>query len=54
MQNPNQNAAVFLTGTKFGLLFDFRSMKDHSIRGNGIGLVNTQDGAQLEIDKEAT
>ena len=44
---PNMNLTKYLTGNKFGLWIDLRSMADTTLHGNGQRLVNTQDGVQL-------
>ena len=51
---PNMTLAKYLTGNKFGLWIDLRSMADTTLHGNGQRLVNTQDGAQLEIERTAS
>ena len=43
----------FYTGNKFGLLIDLRSMASHEMHGSGARLVNTTDGVQLEIERDA-
>ena len=40
------------TGDYLGQLVDMRSMKDHSLHGNEIVLVDTQDGVQLESERK--
>jgi len=40
---------LFLTGDRFGLLVDLRSM-----HGSGVRLVNSTDGVQLEIESKAS
>ena len=47
---PNMTLAKYLTGNKFGLWIDLRSMADTTMHGNGQRMVNTQDRVQLEID----
>ena len=51
---PNMNLTKYLTGNKFGLFIDLRSMADTTLHGNGQRLVNTQDGVQLEIERTAS
>ena len=51
---PNMTLAKYLTGNKFGLWIDLRSMADTTMHGNGQRMVNTQDGVQLEIDRKAS
>ena len=51
---PNITLAKYLTGNKFGLWIDLRSMADTTLHGNGQRLVNTQDGAQLKIERTAS
>ena len=41
---PNMNLTKYLTGNKFGLWIDLRSMANTTLHGNGQRLVNTQDG----------
>ena len=43
----------YLTGDKFGLLIDLRSMPDLTMHGNGTRLVNSSDGVQLAIERTA-
>ena len=43
----------FYTKDKFGLLIDLRSMASQEMHGSGTGLVNTTDGVQLEIERDA-
>ena len=51
---PNMTLAKYLTGNKFGLWIDLRSMADTTMHGNGQRMINTQDGVQLEIDLNAS
>ena len=50
----NMNLPKYITDSKFGLLIDLRSMADTSLHGNGVRLVNTQEGVQLEIERETS
>ena len=50
----NMTLAKYLTSNKFGLWIDLRSMADTTMHGNGQRLVNTQDGVQLEIVRNAS
>ena len=43
----------FYTENKFGLLIDLRSMASQEMYGSGTSLVNTTDGVQLEIERDA-
>ena len=43
----------FYTENKFGLLIDLRSMASQEMHGSGTRLVNTTDGVQLEIERDA-
>ena len=43
----------FYTDNKFGLLIDLRSMTNQEMHGSGTRLVNTTDGLQLEIERDA-
>jgi len=45
---------LFLTGDRFGLLVDLRSMADRSMHGSSVRLVNSTDGVQLEIERKAS
>ena len=47
------NVTKFYTENKFGVLIDLRSMADHSMHGSGTRLVNTKDGVQLELERNA-
>ena len=51
---PNMTLTKYLTGNKFGLWIDLRSMADTTLHGNGQRLVNTRDGVQLEIERTAS
>ena len=51
---PNMTLTKYLTANKFGLWIDLRSMADTTMHSNGQRLVNTQDGVQLEIDRNAS
>ena len=51
---PNMNLTKYLTGNKFGLFIDLRSMADTTLHGNGQRLVNTQDGIQLTLERNTT
>ena len=43
----------FYTDNKFGLLIDLRSMASQEMHGSDTRLVNTTDGVQLEIERDA-
>ena len=43
----------FYTDNKFGLLIDLLSMASQIMRGSGTRLVNSTDGVQLEIERDA-
>ena len=43
----------FYTKNNFGLLIDLRSMASQEMHGSGTRLVNTTDGVQLEIERDA-
>ena len=43
----------FYTKNKFGLLIDLRSMSSQEMHGSGTRLVNSADGVQLEIERDA-
>ena len=48
----NMNLTKYLTD-KYALWIDLRSMDDTTMHGTGQRLVNTQDGVQLEIERDA-
>ena len=48
------NTTKFYTEDKFGLMINLRSMADHSMHGSGTRLVNTKDGVQLELERNAS
>ena len=43
----------FYTKDKFGLLIDLRSIASQEMHGSGTRFVNTTDGVQLEIERDA-
>ena len=47
------NLQKFYTDDKFGLMIDLRSMDSQEMHGSGTRLVNTTDGVQLEIERDA-
>ena len=53
-KTQHMNATKFYTENKFGLMIDLRSMADHSMHGSGTRLVNTKDGVQLELERNAS
>ena len=53
-RTPNMNLTKYLTGNKFGLFIDLRSMADTTMHGNGQHLVNMQDGIQLTLERNTT
>ena len=42
---------LFLAGDRFGLLIDFRSVKDRTMHGSGVRLVNSTDGIKLVFER---
>ena len=48
------NVEMFYTDNKFYLPIDLRSMTDHAMHGSGTRLVNTKDGVQLELVRNAS
>ena len=50
----NMNMEKFYSDNKFCLLIDFCSMEDHAMHGSGTRLVNTKDGVQLELERNAS
>ena len=53
-KTQHMNATKFYTENKFRLMIDLRSMADHSMHGSGTRLVNTKDGVQLELERNAS
>ena len=53
-KSQHMNATKFYTENKCGLMIDLRSMADHSMHGSGTRLVNTKDGVQLELERNAS
>ena len=47
------NLQKFYTGDKFGLLIDLRSMASQEMHGSDTRLVNSTEGVQLEIERDA-
>ena len=45
---------LFLAEDRFGLLIDFRCMADRTMHGSGVRLVNSTDGVQLELVRNAS
>ena len=52
-QPQDMTLKKFYTDDKFGLLIDLRSMVSQKMHGSGVRLVNTTDGIQLEIERDA-
>ena len=53
-KTQHMNATKFYADNKFGVMIDLRSMADHSMHGSGTRLVNTKDGVQLELERNAS
>ena len=53
-KTQHMNTTKFYTENKFGLMIDLHSMADHSMHGSGTRLVNTKDGVQLELERNAS
>ena len=53
-KTQHMNPTKFYADNKFGVMIDLRSMADHSMHGSGTRLVNTKDGVQLEIERNAS
>jgi len=53
-KTEHMNMKLFLTGDRFGLLVDLRSMPDRSIHGSGKRVVGSTDGVQLLIERKAS
>ena len=45
---------LFLAEDRFGLLVDLRCMADRTMHGSGVRLVNSTDGVQLELERNAS
>ena len=43
----------FYANNKFGLLIDLRSMKNQKMHGSGTRIVDSTEGIQLEIERDA-
>ena len=43
----------FYANNKFGLLIDLRSIESQKMHGSGTRIVNSTDGIQLEIERDA-
>ena len=53
-KTQHMNVTKFYADNKFGVMIDLRSMADHSMHGSGTRLVNTKDGVQLELERNAS
>ena len=53
-KTQHMNATKSYTENKFGVMIDLRSMSDHSMHGSGTRLVNTKNGVQLELERNAS
>jgi len=53
-KTEHMNLKLFLSGNRFGLLIDLRSMPDQNIHGSGTRLVNSTDGVHLVLEGKAT
>ena len=49
----HMNLQKFYTGDKFGLLIDLRSLESQKMHGSDTRIVNSTDGVQLEIERDA-
>ena len=52
-ETEHTNLRKFYNENMYGLLIDLRSTADHAMHGSGTRLVNTTDGVQLEIERDA-
>jgi len=52
-KTENMNLTKFYTGNMFGLLIDLRSVRNQEMHGSGTRIMNSTEGVQLEIDREA-
>ena len=48
------NLTRFYTDDKFGLMIDLRPMADQALHGSGTRNVNTHDGVQLALERNAS
>ena len=53
-ENSSLNATDFYAGDRFALFIDLRSMKENNLHGSGLRLVNTKEGVQLTIKRNAS
>ena len=47
-------ATDFYAGGRFAFLIDLMGMRDNDLNGSGLRLVNTEEGVQLTINREAS
>jgi len=52
-KTENMTSKKFYTENKFGLLIDMRSFASQAFHGSGTRIVNSTDGVQLEIERNA-
>ena len=52
-KTENMTSKKFYTENKFGLLIDMRSFASQALHGSGTRIVNSTDGVQLEIERNA-
>ena len=52
-KTEHMNLKMFLSGDRFGLLIDLRSMADRNMHGSGMRLVDTSSGIQLVLERKA-
>ena len=53
-KTQHMNATKFYTRNKFGVMIDLRSKADHSMHGSGTRLVDSNEGVQLRLDRDAS
>ncbi len=53
-KTQHMNLQKFYTEDKFALLVNLRLMADHAMHESGTRLVNTKDGVQRELERNAS
>ena len=52
-KTEHMNLKMYLSGDRFGLLIDLRSMADRNMHGSGTRLVDTSSGVHLALERKA-
>ena len=53
-KTEHMTSKLFLAADRFGLLIDLRCTADRKMHGSGVRLVNSTDGVQLELERNAS